>query len=174
MRMSDGDFVKELGRAMLAHRLRRASELLLDGYERWLPATGVRVPARALSTMMLLAEAEPLGVTQLAARLRLTHPLMIKLVAMLEAGGFVTTGQDPLDARRRPVSLTARGRTQADLIERALRIMDQAFAELCAEIGSDLPAALDELDQANRREPLERRLHRISQQAGQKENLSCA
>lgn len=172
--MNDGDFVRQLGGAMLAHRLRRASELLLEGYERWLPQAGVRVPARALSTMMLLAEAGPLGVTQLAARLRLTHPLMIKLVAMLEAAGFVTTQQDPSDARRRPVALTAQGRTEADRIGRALQIMDQAFGELCEEIGSDLITALDGVEQANRREPLERRLQRHFEQAGHKETLSCA
>ena len=162
------DFVAGLGRSMLAHRLRRASELVLDGYERWLPEAGIRVPARAMSTMMLLRQA-PLGVTQLAARLRLTHPLMIKLVAMLEAGGFVTTEQDPRDARRRPVSLTALGRAEAERIERALDVMDRAFEELCQEAGCDLLAALTAMEKANRAEPLERRLQRISEQADQEE-----
>lgn len=170
---ADEDFVTGLGRPMLAHRLRRASELLLEGYERWLPQMGIRVPARAMSTMMLLREAPPLGVTQLATRLRLTHPLMIKLVAMLEAGGFVTTEQDTRDARRRPVSLTAEGRAEAERIERAMRVMDQAFEELCREAGCDLLKALEGMEKANRAEPLERRLQRLSEQVDQEENVAC-
>src|SRR5436190_370795 len=64
------DFVADLGRPFLAHRLRRASEVLLVGYSAWLPKIGVTAPPRSLSMLILLGEQEGLGVTDIAAALR--------------------------------------------------------------------------------------------------------
>ncbi|HEY0116581.1 MAG TPA: MarR family transcriptional regulator [Allosphingosinicella sp.] len=170
---SSEDFISRLGRPMVAHRLRRLSELLLDGYARWLPEAGVTAPARSLSTLLLLAEEGPLGVTELAARLRLSHPLMIKLVAALQDAGFVTTNADPGDGRRRPARLTERGRTEARRVGTALAALDRAFADLFQETGVDLFDAVARVELACRRETFTERLQRAAVASPEHEEVQC-
>ena len=170
--MDDLDFVAHLGRPFLAHRLRRLGEMFLDGYRRWLPELGVRAPARSLSTLLLL-EAGPLGVTELAARLRLSHPLMIKLVASLEEGGFVSLVRDSADARRRPATLTPAGRKEVARIKRAIAILDASYAELSSEIGVDLIGVVERVEAVCLRDPFHERLRRAACQTLQQKEPVC-
>ena len=155
---ADDDYVAELGRPLTAHRLRRASELLVDAYGRWLAEVGPDVPPRALSTIMLLHEAGPQGVTQIARRLRFTHPLMIELTRALEAKGLVSPRSDPSDARRRLLELTPAGRAAARKIGERLQTLDAFYSRLFEEIGVDLLDAVERLEGAARRRPLIDRL----------------
>jgi len=159
--VDESDFITSLGRPFLAHRLRRLSEVFVGGYSDWLPQVGVTAPARSLSTILLL-EAGPLGVTELAARLRLSHVLMIGLVKRLEELGFVTLERDPADARRRPAQLTRLGEAEAQRARRAVTFLDRAFAQLFDEIGLDLLLATERSEKACRRKSFGRRLSELS------------
>ena len=165
------DFIAALGRPFTAHRLRRLSELFVDGYEAWLSEVGVSVPARSLSTMLLLESEGPLGVTEIAARLRLSHPLLIRMVKALEALGFVTAAPDEADARRRPIALTEAGRAEAKRVGRAVRILDRAYADLFAAIDTDLIAIAERVEAACAQTPFAARLARAA--AIDKEELEC-
>jgi DNA-binding MarR family transcriptional regulator len=167
------DFIVQLGRPFAAHRLRRLAELFLEGYRRWLPEARVSAPARSLSTLLLL-EQGPLGVSDLAARLRLSHPLMIKLVGSLEEAGLVRVGRDASDARRRPAELTGVGRAEVARVRRAIRVLDAAYAELFAEIGIDLTEATARVEDACLREPFHQRLQRAAHCVTQEEEIPCA
>lgn len=164
----DSDFVARLGRPFIAHRMRRIAELFLDGYSRWLPEAGVTAPARSLSTLLLLGEG-PLGVTELAARLRLSHPLMIRLLASLEQAGFVALSRDSADARRRPASLTRKGLAEVARVRRAIRILDSAYAELFDEIGVDLTSVAARVEDACLRDAFHQRLQRAADRFSQEE-----
>jgi DNA-binding MarR family transcriptional regulator len=168
----DEDFVARLGRPFTAHRLRRLVELFLEGYGGWLPEIGVTAPARTMSTLLLL-ETGPLGASEIAARLRFSHPLMINLLASLEKAGFVSLGRDPGDARRRPASLTAKGRSEVERVKQAVRILDSAYAELFAEIGADLEAIATRVEAACRREPFHHRLRRSADRLLCNEEIQC-
>ena len=163
----DDDFVASVGRPLLAHRLRRLSETFVEGYSEWLPSLGVTAPARSLSTLLLLEREGPLGVTELGARLRLSHVLMIKLVAALEAEGFAAPRPDPGDARRRPIGLTRSGREQVRKVERAILILDRAYAELGRRIGVDLLDAVERIERACREQPFDERLRRAADEIKQ-------
>ena len=157
--MTDADdFVAELGPPMTAHRLRRASELLVDAHARWLAEVGPDVPARALSTMMLLDETGGQGVTQIARRLRLTHPLLIEVTRALEAKGLVAARPDPEDGRRRVLELSPAGRAAAARLRERLKTLDAFYRALFDEIGVDLLDALERLERAARKRPLIDRL----------------
>jgi DNA-binding MarR family transcriptional regulator len=155
---AQSDFVESLGPAFFAHRLRRLSEALVEEGAGWLPAAGVTAPPKAGSTLMLLQAEGPLSVTEIAARLRLTHPLIVKLARELEALGLVRVAQDPADGRRRPVSLTAEGRRQARRLARLNRRIAGAYAELFAEAGVDAFAAVVAVERALTRRSLAQRL----------------
>ena len=169
----DTDFVAQLGTAFVAHRLRRLAELFVEGNSRWLPEAGVTAPARSLSTLLLLAGVKDAGVTEIASRLRLSHPFMIKAVARLEEEGLVETSADSSDARRRPVRLTAKGRAEVDRIRQALRALEGAYRELFEETGFDLAEAVARTEDACLREPFDRRLRRAAQAIEKEEEMSC-
>lgn len=170
----DTDFVAALGRPFTAHRLRRLAELFVDGYAAWLPGFGVTAPARSLSTLLLLAEAGPLGVTEMAARLRLTHPLLIRMTATLEAQGLIAFQADERDARRRPASLTAKGRAEAARVKAAVAVIDRAYAELFDEIGADLLEIAARVETAALSEGFEARLDRAAERINQGKDITCA
>jgi DNA-binding MarR family transcriptional regulator len=158
--MSDDadDFVAELGLPMTAHRLRRASELLVDAHARWLAEAGPAIPARAMSTLLLLDETGAQGVTAIARRLRLTHPLMIELTRALETAGLVSARGDPEDGRRRLLELTPSGRRAAAELRQRMRSLEGFYRALFDEIGVDLLDAVERLERAARKRPLIDRL----------------
>jgi len=136
------DFVESLGLPLFAHRLRRLSESLVEAGRQSLPNAGVTAPPKAGSTLLLLANAGPLSVTEIATRLRLTHPLIIKLTREMEALGLVRIEQDSRDRRRRPVSLTAAGRRQAALLEDVNRHLAIVYRQIFEKAGVDGFAAI--------------------------------
>ena len=156
--MAEPDFIADSGVAFLAHRLRRASDLLVDGAGEWLAETGMTAPPRALSTLLLLKLEGPLAVTQIAERLRVSHPLMIKLLRGLEQQGLVRARRDRADARRRPISLTPKGRREAELAQAATQALAQAYGGLFDEMGLDLLDAVARLERACAERPFAQRL----------------
>lgn len=156
------DFIESIGLPLFAHRLRRLSEALVESCGAWLPEAGVTVPPKAGSTLLLLSTAGPLSVTEIAERLRLTHPLIVKLARELQGLGLVTVAQDPLDGRRRPVSLTAVGRLQAERLAAVNRRLSEAYSQIFAEAGVDGFAAIERIEAALARRDLAGRLRALA------------
>jgi DNA-binding MarR family transcriptional regulator len=152
------DFIRDRGLPFLAHRLRRASELILEGTGEALRAAGFKGPARSVSTLLLLREGGPMGVTEIGQRLRLSHPLIIKLTRALAEQGLVEDQADPSDNRRRLIALTAAGRKQAAFIEAYIERISRAFETMFGESGQDLLAALVAFEEAAARRPIADRI----------------
>jgi DNA-binding MarR family transcriptional regulator len=142
------DFITDLGLPFLAHRLRRLSELFVGEYGQWLPEFGVTAPARSASTLLLLKQEGVLSVTDIAERIRFTHPLVINLLAELEKRGLTSVTRDANDRRRRLIELTPRGREEADRVEAAAEVIGEAYRTLSAEIGADLLDLVSRVDAA--------------------------
>lgn len=134
------DFVESLGSGFLAHRLRRASEAILEATTHVLRTRGFNGPARSVSTLLLLRDHGPMGVTEIAHRLRLSHPMIIKLTRALAAEGLVAEAADPRDARRRLIALTDEGRVQT---ENAAAVGVGLVTAIEEGAGAELVRALD-------------------------------
>ncbi len=104
----------------LVRRLRRADESL-------------GVSAARLSALSVLVFGGPCSINQLAAAEQVAGPTMSKLVAALEASGFVARAPDPSDARAVVLRPTSKGRA---LMERGRR---QRVERLAREL-RNLPA----------------------------------
>src|SRR6185436_19584024 len=128
--MPDPDFVRALGLPFMAHRLRRLSELILEGSSQALRRAGLEGPARAGSTLLLLRANGPTGITEIAYRLRLSHPLIIKLTAAMAKAGLVRDQVDPKDHRRRLVALTAKGEAEAERVEAFSHALVRTFSDM--------------------------------------------
>ena len=169
----DIDYITALGRPFVAHRLRRLSELLVDGYAAWLPRFGVTAPARSLSTLILLSRDGPQGVTELADKLQFSHPLLIKMAARLEELGLVDISRDPQDGRRRPIRLTPTGEAEAQRILDAVHVLDRAYEELFQEVNADMLAIVSAMETACNREDFSARLARMASRIEAEELSEC-
>jgi DNA-binding MarR family transcriptional regulator len=108
--------------------------------------------------LLLLDEKGPLGIMEIALRLRLSHPLIIRLTSALSAAGYVRLNSDPEDGRRKVVSITPAGRREVAKIHEINRIIEAAFQRLFDESGVDLLAALEKFEAALEAESFEKRL----------------
>ena len=140
------DFVRAQGMPFLAHLLRRLADRMISEAGQFYARKGVTAPARTASTLLLLREEGAQSVTDLAARLRQSHPLAITWIRQLGKLGFVTQATDPSDRRRTLVDLTAAGREEAERTRAALEKLGRAYEQLLAEAGADLFEGLWRLD----------------------------
>jgi DNA-binding MarR family transcriptional regulator len=152
------DFVRSLGLPFLAHRLRRASELILEGSAEALRGFGSAAPARGGSTLLLLRAHGPMGITEIAFRLRLSHPLIIRLTDALAGEGLVRAEADPRDQRRRLIALTPRGEAEAARLEAFSQALARTFEAMFAEGGADLFAAIERFEAVAETRPIAGRI----------------
>lgn len=152
------DFVRQQGPAYLAHLLRRLSDELVRGADAWYPEVGVTAPPRTTSTLLALDEHGPLGVTEISALLRQSHPLVINWIKQLQDHGFVETRADADDRRRTVVAPTAKGVAETRRLRKALLRMGEVSQALMDEAAPGLFETLWRMEQACRREPFEDQL----------------
>jgi len=95
---------------------RRASRVLTDLYERELDPFGITLPQ--FSLLRAVGALGPIGISELAARIRLDRTTLGRNLKLLEKAGLVAVGGNSEDQRERLVSLTPKGR----------RLSDQALA----------------------------------------------
>jgi retinol-binding protein 3 len=148
------DFIRELGALVLDHRFRRMTEALLRTADELYEARGLPFRARWTSTYQLLFSHGPLGITDLADRLRLTHPAIIGITAAMREEGLVSEARDRHDARRRMIALTARARE----LDPELRVLWKALADVqrdrFAAAGVDIVPLLDAVEDDLAQRPL--------------------
>jgi DNA-binding MarR family transcriptional regulator len=152
------DFIKAHGNAFLAHRLRRSSDRLVDQIGGVLAKLELDVPPRGASMLLLIAEHRKIGVMEISRRLRLSHPLIIRMARQFESLGLVTVETDPADARRRHLMPTAKAQREAAALLAFNTRVSAMFDELFAEIESQLISVLDRLDAALDAAPVTKRL----------------
>jgi DNA-binding MarR family transcriptional regulator len=162
------DFIKGLGRPYMAHVLRRLYDDFVRNIEHWYEEFGVAAPPRTHSTMVLLDREGPLGVTEVADKLRQSHPLVLTWVRQLKHLGFVQTSDDPADARRTLLSLTEAGKAQLQKNWEADRVVGEAYRVLMQEADAPIFDALWRMEAACREEPLLERLRRAERSLSEK------
>ncbi len=122
---------------------------------------GLSVPPRGASMLLLIAHQAPIGVVEIARRLQLSHPLIVRMAQRLQDLGVVTVGRDSADARRKLLTPTDKGRAEAKTLHSFNTQLASMFGELFGEIDCDLVQVLDRLDAALVKEPISERLQRI-------------
>lgn len=134
-------FVDRGGRAFAGHRLRRLASRFFDGAGQWFPERGLSVTPGAGPTLLFLLERPGACVAEISAEIGITHPLAVRIVKALEEKRFIEQQPDPVNHRRRPLVLTARGREEARRLILANCHLAAAYERLFEEAGVDLDAA---------------------------------
>lgn len=124
--------------AALAMRVGQLATTLYGQMDRLLVNRGVRLPGYTTSIVQTLYHGGPQSITDLAARLELSHQLASQRVKWLVGRRFATIASGARDRRTRIVSLTAAGRAEAEKLQRFLPELEGAYADLFDELGVDL------------------------------------
>ena len=148
------DYVRELGALVLDHRFRRLTETLLRTADELYEARGLPFRARWTSTYQLLFSHGPLGITDLAERLRLTHPAIIGITDAMRQEGLVSDARDRQDGRRRMVALTTRARQLDGELRELWKALADVQQERFAAAGVDIVPLLDAVEEDMTKRPL--------------------
>ena len=140
------DYIRSLGPLVLDHRFRRIKDALLQAADALYRQHGHECRPRWTSTIQLLEREGSLPVTEIAARLRLTHPAVIGITDEMLTAGFIRESRDKDDARRRLVSLTPKARRALPELHRLWAALAEAQRERFAQAGCDIVAVLDKVD----------------------------
>ncbi len=152
------DFIKSQGLPFMSHLLRRLYDDFVKSITDWYPEMGVRAPPRTHSTMLALQSRGSLGLTQIAALLHQSHPLVLTWVRQLKKLGFVRADGDPGDARRTILSLTKAGEDQLAKNNAADEIVGATYQRLMNEADAEIFDALWRLEEACRKRSFLERL----------------
>jgi len=140
------DYIRSLGPLVLDHRFRRIKDALLQAADALYRQHGHECRPRWTSTIQLLEREGSLPVTEIAARLRLTHPAVIGITDEMLTAGFIRESRDEDDARRRLVTLTRKARRALPELHRLWAALAEAQRERFAQAGCDIVAVLDRVD----------------------------
>jgi DNA-binding MarR family transcriptional regulator len=163
------DFIKAQGNVFVAHRLRRASDRIVEQVGEMLAAEGLDVPPRGASMLLMIDERGAIGVVEIAERLRLSHPLIVRMAQRFQQLSLVEIAVDANDARRRRLVPTGKGRREAAAIRTFNARLSAMFDALFAEIDSPLVAVLNRLDAALEAAPIAARMAALSDPTGDDE-----
>jgi DNA-binding MarR family transcriptional regulator len=152
------DLVGDLGHLALASRLKRLGELLQSQVSEVYAEQAESFRARWFPVLVALSRNSPLSIVQLAAVLGLTHTAVAQIALEMEGQGLVGSQQDPRDGRRRLLGLTAEGEATIVRMQPLWEEVRAATAELVAESGHDLLAAIAAVEERLAVRPMDDRL----------------
>ena len=127
------DFIRSQGLIFLPHVLRRLANRFSDACDEVFPIFGIVVPTRLVSTTHFLFEQGSAAVTDIATAVGQSHPFVIKGLKELKTLGLISTRSDPKDGRRTIVTLTAKGKWQAQRLLDARPAFEAAYRRLMDE-----------------------------------------
>jgi|CXWL01.1.fsa_nt_gi DNA-binding MarR family transcriptional regulator len=141
------DYPKSQGGAAIGARLRRLSERLDRDADRIYADLDIVFEQRWYGVLNQLTLLGPLSVGDLAEALGITHAAVSQTRAALAAQGLVLSSDDPNDARRRVLSLSAAGRRLVTRLTPIWNALNEAARELDREAGRVVDA-LERLERA--------------------------
>lgn len=152
------DFADELGPGYINLVVRRLAQRIASAGDAYMRQTGVKAAATSTAMLAYIARHDHAAIAEVAQALGYSHQAVAKAVEAMEKGGLIQSSAAPDDLRKRLLSLTERGREEADTVDEVARRAAAVFADVFDEIGVDLFSALRAFEMALDRRPLLGRL----------------
>ena len=140
------DFLSSLGPLGLTLRLKRLADRFTEDARRLYGALDLELEPNWHAVLLLLAEHEPLTVTQVASHLGLSHPSIVSTSQKLEKAGYVVANTAPHDRRRRMLQLSEEGRARLAEFRPLWDVFRDELADMIEAGGVDLMAAVQGLE----------------------------
>ncbi|CAM2009044.1 bifunctional helix-turn-helix transcriptional regulator/GNAT family N-acetyltransferase [Acanthopleuribacter pedis] len=140
------DLIRDLGLLALGSRLKRlTASLMADGALLYQEA-GLDFTPKWFTTFYYLAHHGPAPVTQIANHLGVSHPMVNKVAAEMDAHGLVVSQKDPSDKRRRVLALSDKGRAMIKDLEPVWQDIQAALQGLVADAKVDWIEVLEKTE----------------------------
>jgi len=140
------DIIRQLGPLAFASRLKRISDRLIKDVSRLYSDLDYRFEASWFPLLYLLDKTGPMGITEIARSLQLSHPAVNQFAKGMTNAGLLHSERDPADDRRRLISLSPEGKSLAAHLRPLWKDIATATEQLIAEGGIDLLTALDAME----------------------------
>lgn len=142
------DLIRELAELALASRLRRLADRLQADVSSVYAELGLDFEARWFPVLVALQCDGALAVTELAARLGLSHQAVSQTLRLMTERDLVVETVDTGDRRRRRVTLSESGQQLCRRLSEVWGKIREANRDLLAETGIDLLGQLDRIEAA--------------------------
>ncbi|MFC1852387.1 GNAT family N-acetyltransferase [candidate division CSSED10-310 bacterium] len=153
------DFIQQLGTLAWASRMKRLTDRLLRSGVKVYASQDIDFEPRWFLIFSLLHHyRHPLSVTEIAELLGLTHPAVIQITGAMVKNGILDSRRDDLDARRRMLSLSDRGRQLLPVLEPIWYDFEQATRDLFSEIEVDVIAVIEKVEAAFDKQEMSERI----------------
>lgn len=124
------DYLAELGTLGLGSRLRRLSEMFFEETADVYRFYNFDLEPRYFGLLSYLHHYGPVGVTEAAKALHLTHPAISQMSRELLASEWISNESDPNDERRRLLSLTDKGRSLIEELQPIWQRIEQSVNDI--------------------------------------------
>ena len=143
--MPKDDFIKELGYLGITTRFKRLSDMLMHDGKKMYSALKIDIEPNWFVVFKLLKARGPLGVTEIADHIGMAHPSVITLVNKMIASGYLNSGKDEKDSRKRVLGLSNKALTKLPEYEKIWKMGEKVMAELLEENNTlEVIASLEE------------------------------
>ena len=142
------DLFRELGPLVLASRLRRLSDRLYRDISRLYRELDLEMEARWFPILYSLSDGVPASVTEIAARIGMTHPAVHQIVDAMGRTGLVESRTDDRDQRRRLLRLTPKGELTVRELRPLWSRIDAEMDKLISESGGTLLQSVEHIEQS--------------------------
>ncbi|WP_417479540.1 MarR family winged helix-turn-helix transcriptional regulator [Maricaulis maris] len=143
-----------LSGAFVSNKLLRLVETIADQGEVLLQSSGIIIPPRAISTVLMIGEVADVTAADIATSLDQPHQVATQRVAALIKLELVSKRPHASDSRRKVLEFTEFGRSQYELMMDMLEKIRGAMDALFDELGVDLAAKAVEAVQSLKARPL--------------------
>ena len=126
----DDDFLAGLGYNGVTARLKRLSDAFLYQTKEFYTQQAAGIEPNWHMIFVLLEEHEQMTVTEMAGRLGLSHPALVKLTKKMKRKGYLTSVRDKADKRQNYLRLSDRAREELPVLHRYWSASEEALADL--------------------------------------------
>ncbi|ULQ57661.1 MarR family transcriptional regulator [Flavihumibacter rivuli] len=126
-------FYANLGVLVFGSRLRRLSEAFLSDLNKCYRSRGIHFDATWFPIFYILSQQETASIRDIADQLEVSHSAASQLVSNLQEKGLLKTTVDKQDARKKVVTLSAKGQKLLQQVEPVWKALQQAMESLLAE-----------------------------------------
>ena len=129
--------------AFLGRHLENLSQLIENQSKEVFQRAGILVPVKSCKAFMTIGDQGGISSADIAREIQISHQLLKQKLTTLVKRSLVHSQEDPLDKRKRLLTLTVEGEKQYSTLQRLLPRFEQAYKVLYEDVGFDLIEQLE-------------------------------
>ncbi|MEL7004318.1 MAG: MarR family transcriptional regulator, partial [Bacteroidota bacterium] len=142
------NYIAELEDLALGSRLKQLSDLIMSDGKRIYSNSGVDFDPTWFPVFKLLSDNAPLGVVEIADRLGVSHPYVVKVIKALEKKHLVINEVHEHDGRKRSIKLSPAGEELLPRLKFLWADIDAAIKTMLEECRNNLIMSLSEVEKS--------------------------